>query len=121
MQTMFNSHFEKTAAQSPCKEGDLFKVITAYGKTFEIYYGYYEESDRHSLYAEPIEIYPSFLETPVYTDDGIPFATAIQSPCEHFKGERDEDSTCYQCTHYENVDELLGVCRCKARKEPRNA
>ena len=34
------------------KEGDLYKVITIYGKTFELYYGYYEEKDRYSKYNE---------------------------------------------------------------------
>ena len=35
------------------KERDLYKVITIYGKTFELYYGYYEEKDRYSKYNEP--------------------------------------------------------------------
>ena len=63
------------------EEGALYKVITAHGKTFELYYGYYEEIDRHSKYNEPMEIYPNFLENPVYTDDGIPFVTAMQKHC----------------------------------------
>ena len=99
------------------KEGDLYKVITAYGKTFELYYGYYEEIDRHSQYNDPREIYPNFLEIPVYTDEGVPFATAMQKSCKHFKGVSDEDNTCYQCGYYEKFEELLGVCKCKARRK----
>ena len=67
------------------KEGDLYKVIKAFGKTFEIYYGYYEESDRYSKYSEPIEIYTDFIKNPLYTNEGVPFVTAIQNTCEHYK------------------------------------
>ena len=98
------------------KEGDLYKVITAYGKTFHLYYGYYEECDRYSKYNEPVEIYPDFIKEPVYTDDGVPFVTAMQVPCRYFKGELDEDNTCYQCANYKKCDELLGICTCKKNK-----
>lgn len=102
------------------KEGDLYKIITAHGVTFEIRYGYYEEIDR--VNQRPMEIYPNFLENPVYSTEGIPFATAMQNPCKHFKlrsKECDEgaDNTCYQCSHYEKCEELLGVCRCKANRK----
>ena len=99
------------------REGELYKIIEAYGKRFDIYYGYYEDADRQSPYAKPIELYPDFIKSPTYTDDGIPFVTAMQRPCEHFKGEYDEDNTCYQCSHYEGCDELLGVCRCKLKRK----
>ena len=97
------------------KEGDLYKVITAHGKSFEIRYGYYEEIDRQNPKVEPMEIYPNFIEKPIYADDGVPFATAMQKSCGYFKGETDVDNTCYQCGYYEKCEELLGVCRCKAR------
>ena len=97
------------------QEGELYKVINVYGKTFEIYYGYYEDKDRYSKYAEPIEVYPNFIQNPQYTDEGVPFVTAIQKPCEYFRGELDEENTCYQCKHYERCEELLGVCRCEKR------
>ncbi len=99
------------------KEGDLYKVITAHGKSFELYYGYYDEIDRQNPNVEPMEMYPNFIENPIYTDEGIPFVTAMQKPCRHFKGEPDEDNTCYQCSYYEKCEELLGVCRCKARQK----
>ena len=101
------------------KEGDLYKVLTAYGVAFELRYGYYEEIDRENMH--PMEIYPNFLENPVYTTEGIPFATAMQKICKHFKlkskeCDEGEDNTCYQCGYYEKCEELLGVCRCKTRQ-----
>lgn len=97
------------------KEGDLYRVITVGGRSFEIYYGYYDERDRENPLVAPIEIYPDFVNEPVYTEEGIPFAVAMQTPCEHFLGVADEDNTCYQCGHYEGREELLGLCRCEMR------
>lgn len=97
---------------TPPKEGDLFKVIQIHGKTFEIRYGFYEECDRHNGFAEPMEIYPDFIKHPQYTDEGVPFITAIQTPCDHFSGERDDNSTCEECGFYRHCEELLGICAC---------
>ncbi len=102
------------------KEGELYKVIEAHGKTFELRYGYYEDRDRQNPHIEPMEMYPNFIEKPLYTDEGIPFVTAMQSICKQFKlksKECDEgvDNTCYNCAHYEQCQELLGLCKCKAR------
>ena len=100
------------------KEGEIFKIIHLYGKTFEIRYGFYEECDRHTMFAEPMEIYPDFLKEPQFTDEGIPFATAIQTPCEHFSGRRDDNSTCEDCACYRSGEELLGICTNPNRKSP---
>lgn len=94
------------------KEGDLYKIINLYGKTFEIRYGFYEERDRLGRYAEPIEIYPDFIRSPQFTDDGIPFVTAIQTPCPYFSGNKDANSTCEECAYYQHSEELLGICTC---------
>ena len=107
------------------KEGDLFKVIIAYGKRFELRYGYYDENDRHLGNNELVEIYPDFLENPEYTDDGIPFVTAMQDRCRHFRladpnNDEGEDNTCFHCIHYEKCEELLGVCSCPKRKKLTN-
>ena len=99
------------------KEGELYKVIEAHGATFEIYYGYYDDADRQNPHVEPMEMYPNFLVESKYTADGIPFATALQPPCKYFKGEPDEDNTCYQCSHYKKCEELIGLCLCKARRK----
>ncbi len=93
-------------------EGELFKIIQVEGMTFEIRYGYYEECDRHSKDAQPVEIYPDFIEKPQYTGEGVPFATEMQSSCEHYKGKIYEDSVCGDCAFYQGCDELLGLCTC---------
>jgi len=101
-----------TRPTTPPKEGDLYKIIELHGKTFEIRYGFYEESDRLGQFAEPIEIYPDFLMHPLHTDGGIPFATAIQTPCDFFSGKQDANSTCEDCAYYRHGKELLGICTC---------
>lgn len=98
--------------QTVPKEGDLFKIIELYGKSFEIRYGFYEERDRHTPFAEPVPCYPDFAVQPIYTDEGIPFVTAIQNICPHFVGRIDENSACGDCASYQHCDELLGVCAC---------
>jgi len=114
---MLSTFLEDTKSKAPPGEGELYKTITAHGVTFEIYYGYYEEADRQSPFARPMEIYPDFLLSPVYTPEGIPFVTAMQRPCEGFAGEADEDNTCYQCAHYRPLEELLGLCACHANRK----
>ncbi len=107
----------QTEASAPApKEGDLFKVIRTHGATFEIKYGFYEERDRHTKFAEPMAIYPNFIAEPQYTDDGIPFATSMQIPCENFKGKKDEDSVCGDCSYYHPCEELIGICTCPMQK-----
>lgn len=96
------------------REGDLFKIIRIFGKTFEIRYGFYEECDRYTRFAEPIPIYPDFIKLPQYTDDGTPFVTAMQNPCESFEGKKDANSVCGDCALYRSCDELLGICTCLA-------
>lgn len=100
------------------KEGQLYKIIKLYGKTFEIRYGFYEECDRHNRYAEPVEIYPDFIKKPQYTKEGQPFITAIQTPCKYFDGKKDENSTCEECSHYKHCEELLAICTCPENKKP---
>lgn len=97
------------------KEGDLYKVITVFGKTFELYYGYYDERDRYSKYSTVMEIYPDFILNPIYTDEGLPFVTAIQEICEHYKKARDTTNRCVDCIHYQKGVELFGLCMCKER------
>ena len=116
---MFTSILECGTPQKEPKhrEGELYRIIEAHGKTFEIYYGYYDEADRQNPYVEPMEMYPNFIQNPVYTAKGVPFVTAMQTPCQHFKGEADVDNTCYQCAYYEKCEELLGICTCSLNKK----
>ncbi len=98
-------------------EGALFKIIELEGNRFEIRYGFYNEEDRHSRYAEPVAIYPDFKKNPRYTDAGIPFITAMQPPCEYFDGRLDENSGCGDCNFYQNGEELLGLCNCPRNRQ----
>jgi hypothetical protein len=102
------------------KEGDLYKVLTTFGKSFELRYGFYEERDRQSPLCEPAIIYPDFIREPLFTETGEPFVTMMQDACGHYKGstKRTPDSTCAECKHFKQGEEWFGICSCKARKTP---
>ena len=80
-------------------EGDLYKVLEAFGKRFEIKYGYYEDFERSDQ--DPIPIYPDFQSNPEYTADGSPFVTQMQDMCRHavFKASGLWDECCSNCIH----------------------
>lgn len=102
-------------SNAPPKENDLYNIIELHGRRFEIRYGYYEEIDRAY---EPIPIYPDFIKEPVYTDDGAPFVTLMQNPCESFEPSgRCSDLDCGNCKHMERGEELIAVCRCTSRRK----
>lgn len=108
--------FESGAAP---KEGDVYKELLIHNKAFTIRYGYYEEYERLSQFNDPIPIYPDFRESPVYTDEGIPFATAMQDICPHFLGKPDCDSeSCMDCQHFHKYDDMIGLCNCPNTKKP---
>lgn len=94
------------------REGNLYKTIELYGASFEIKYGYYEDIDRKY---DPVAIYPDFIKKPVYTSDGYPFITLMQSPCEHFERKSDDDD-CGSCNYMERGDDLIAICRCPKRR-----
>ncbi len=98
------------------KEGDLYKEVTVFGKTFRLLYGYYESFERENLFNEPMPIYPDFIKEPHYTADGIPIATAMQNVCEFYSGKNDEDSSCADCTFFQKSEELFGLCNCPQNK-----
>ena len=104
------------------KEGTLYKVITTFGKTFELKYGYYEECDRQSPLCRPVVIYPDFIKEPVYTDSGEPFVTMVQDACKSYMGEtkRTPDTTCADCKYFERGEEWFGVCKCPYNREVKN-
>ena len=97
-------------------EGDLYKELTISGKTFRLLYGYYESFERESRLNDPIPIYPNFIKDPLYTDEGIPFATAMQNVCACYKGKKDEDSCCADCVYFQSSEELFGFCNCSANR-----
>ena len=101
------------------KEGELYKVVNAFGKTFELRYGYYEECDRESPWCNPIVIYPDFLKEPLYTDDGTPFVTMMQDVCKSYRGEakRTPDTTCAECKYFQRGEDWIGICACPKNKK----
>ncbi len=96
------------------RDGDLYKAVDVFGKTFHLYYGFYEEQDKYGKYAEPVPIYPNFIENPEYTDDGYPFTTEMQDICSHYQGKVGEDS-CFACSNFSKGSEMIGLCLCKKR------
>ena len=98
------------------REGDLYRTIELHGKTFHIYYGYYDERERSSRWSEPIPIYPSFKNAPQYTNEGYAFVTGIQDVCERFIG-RSTENGCHGCRYYEEGEDLIGVCKCEQNKK----
>lgn len=113
---MFSKALNSGDAPLP-REGDLYKKITVAGKTFELYYGYYEEFERE--YNEPMPLYPDFLRQPHYTDDGEPIVTGMQDACAYYIGKESGDS-CASCRHFKSCEELFGICYCPSNKKQRN-
>ena len=109
---------EKAVKKGLHKEGELYKTLTAFGKSFDIRYGYYEEFEREST--DPIPLYPDFQTTPHYTDEGHPFVTQMQDMCEHGQKRSHKlyDECCGNCIHFEQGDEMIGRCannKCKTQ------
>lgn len=98
------------------KEGDLYGAVDVYGKRFVIYYGYYEEFERNSIYNNPVPIYPDLAKDPEYDSEGCPIVTQMQVACESYKGKNGEDQ-CGMCEHFQKGDNLFGLCRCEARRK----
>ncbi|MBQ9805385.1 MAG: hypothetical protein IJW49_02595 [Clostridia bacterium] len=96
--------------EKKAREGDLYKRVTVFGKTFDLYYGYYEEFERE--HSEPIPIYPDFLAEPHYTKEGHPLATQMQDMCGSgsFRDPELQDPCCGNCIHFKRAEELFGIC-----------
>ena len=95
------------------RDGDLFKIVTAFGKSFELRYGYYEEYEKHQ--GLPVPIYPDFKADPQYTADGRPFVTQMQEQCP-FGSSKFSESYCVDCPDYCQGDDLIGICLCEKNK-----
>ena len=92
------------------KEGELYRRLTLFGKSFELRFGYYEECDRENPLVEPVPIYRDFLLYPEYTDEGHPFVTKMQDACGGYRGEASSYPECGDCEHYCHGAELMGIC-----------
>lgn len=122
---MLHKNFESNLP-APCgspKEGELYRVVTTFGKTFELRYGYYEECDRQSPLCRPVILYPDFQREPLYTEDGAPFVTVTQDACEQYAGQsrRTSDTTCAECMHFRQGEEWFGICVCPCNRERKDA
>lgn len=91
------------------REGEVYKTVVTFGRTFELRYGYYDDIDRNH---PPDIIYPDLIRFPVYTDSGEPFVTMMQDACRRFHGSvgRTSDTTCADCDHFVRGDEWFGIC-----------
>ena len=103
-------------------DGELYRIVTTFGKTFELRYGFYGEKDRQNPLCEPAVIYPDFTIEPLYTEEGEPFVTMIQDACDKFNGhvKRTPDTTCADCGYFERGEEWFGVCRCPHNRKCKN-
>ena len=117
---MFKSLLEtdNTIKTEEHREGEFYKTVNTFGKTFELKYGFYEERDRLNPLCKPVPIYPDFLKEPVYTEAGEPFVTVMQDACEHYKGgtPRTPNTTCAECDYFLDGEEWFGLCRCRLRQ-----
>ena len=99
-------------------EGELYGIVTVYGRQFELRYGFYEERDRLNPLCKPVPIYPDLFKDPIYTDGGEPIVTAMQDACRRYRGEQRHtaDSTCAECRYFNQGEDRFGVCGCPKNK-----
>ena len=99
------------------KEGDLYKIVSAGGHTFELRYGYYEDYERRG--GEPVVIYPDLKESPLYSSDGYKIVTAVQDTCKMFapRGDVDEDAVCSDCMYYRGSKNCIDICTCERNRK----
>lgn len=90
-------------------EGEIYKTVTTFGKTFELRFGYYDDIDRNH---PPDIIYPDFIKSPIYAEGGEPFVTMMQDACASYKGKskKTPDTTCAECKHFKRGEEWFGIC-----------
>ncbi len=95
------------------KEGELHCVTTVGGYTFELRYGFNQESER--LCGEPFVLYPDLAASPIYAPEGYRIVSAIQSVCPYYlpaPGAEPEDC-CYTCGYYPDQIAEIGICSCE--------
>ncbi len=98
------------------KEGEHYKTVEAFGKQFDIYYGYYEEYERESPFNDPVPVYPDLANNPEYDEGGNRIVTRMQIACEHYSGRQNEDS-CSHCTYFRQEKDLFGICLCELNRK----
>ncbi len=98
------------------RDGDIYKIAVIADKSFTIRYGYSTDTEREMW--EPTPMYPDFLSEPEYTPDGIPFATAFQDICIHYKVKPNTNGEkwCDNCIHFDKREDYIGLCRCEEKR-----
>ena len=97
------------------RAGDLYGIISIFGHTIEIRYGYYEERERERG-EEPVPIYPDFKKHPLYTYEGYPLVTQMQELCEHGTS-MFIDGCCVDCAFFCECTDLIGYCKNNKNKQ----
>ena len=92
------------------KEGELHKVMTVGGRSFELRYGFYTEGDR--LNSEPVILFPNLEQMPVYSEDGWRIVSSVQTPCGAYSPRmpNQKEDWCADCIFYPDVHEEIAVC-----------
>lgn len=99
------------------REGDLYRRIIIEDVQFEIRYGYACENERKLW--EPSPLYPNFIQTPVYTKEGIPFVAGFQDICTAYKPKENTsgEQWCKDCIYYKHAEDHIGLCECACRNK----
>ena len=103
------------------EEKHLHKLYQVGGRSFAVYLEYDEQM------GESYPAYPDFEASPVYTEEGYPFATAVQESCPHVKVKSLKatmPSDCGDCAwlYREHTPyDPIGICMCDARRCKPNA
>lgn len=98
------------------REKEVCKTYRVRGKCFCIYMEHDEQLD------ENYPVYPDFETYPQYTDDGRPFATAVQESCLNCKPNIPGEpmpSDCGGCGWFyreQTPYDPIGVCMCDLRR-----
>lgn len=97
-------------------EKKLHEILRVGGREFPIYIECDELGDETPNY-------PDFtMDSPVYTEEGWPFARSISSACQYWKPFSSESSYISSCgvcrwLSLESNNDLIGICMCESRKQ----
>ena len=109
---IFSSH--RGGTMNGIRDGDIYKVLRLHTHTIEIRYGYYDECERGR--GDPIPIYPDFKLHPLYTIDGYPLVTQMQTVCPYGTSPF-EDGFCVECEFFHHCEDLIGICKNKKNRK----
>lgn len=97
-------------------EGEIYEVIEIAGYKFDILCGYRTKQDKKAGVVLPI--YPNFIKSPKYTNEGYPLVTCMQNSCRHYEVIPDSDieNKCIDCKYFNSeLRNVIGICKAKKR------